>query len=71
MLKSNKQKILEAFLLHGNRLTLGFALKHSWGYKMCSRISDLRAEGYVISFTRGETPSKNLYIFHGWRAKKK
>jgi hypothetical protein len=59
---SNCQKILEAFKKNKNKLTLGYVLRYSWGYKFTSRLSDLRYRGYKIDFTRGSKPSKNSWV---------
>lgn len=59
---TQKEIILEAFQRFGYKITLGQALQHSWGYKMASRISDLRKDGYQIECIRGEKPSDNLYV---------
>lgn len=59
---TQKEIILEAFQRYGYKITLGQALQHKWGYKMASRISDLRKDGYRIECIRGETPSDNLYV---------
>lgn len=57
------ETILWAFQQFGGKITLGEALKHSWGYKLTSRISDLRLKhGYKIDFIRGETPSQNAWV---------
>ena len=59
---TQKEIILAAFQQFGYRIRLGDALQHSWGYKMASRISDLRRDGYHIECVRGEKPSDNLYV---------
>lgn len=59
---TNTDRILWAFQQYGYRITLGEALKHPWGYKLTSRISDLRKRGFVIKCIKGETPSLNTYV---------
>lgn len=59
---SNVDKILWAFQQFGGKISLGQALKHEWGYKFCSRLSDLRKRGYQIDCIKGEKPSDNLYV---------
>lgn len=60
-MKTQCQEIVNAFQSNGWRMTLGYMLGHSWGYKCTSRFSDLRKHGYVIQLERGETPSQNVY----------
>lgn len=55
-------RILLAFYQFGGKITLGEALKHPWGYKMASRISDLRKQGHKIDCILGKTPSENTYV---------
>ena len=59
---TNTDKILEAFQMYGYRITLGQALQHPWGYKLTSRISDLRKRGYQIDCIKGKTASLNEYV---------
>lgn len=59
---SNVDKILWAFQQFGGKISLGQALKHEWGYKFCSRLSDLRKRGYQIDCIKGKTASENLYV---------
>jgi hypothetical protein len=59
---TQKEKILEAFVMHGYKLTLGQVLQHDYGYKFCSRLSELRKEGYKIDCIKAEKPSDNLYV---------
>ncbi len=59
---TNTEKILWAFQQNGYKLTLGYALQHEWGYKLTSRISDLRKRGYQIDCILGKTPSDNTYV---------
>lgn len=61
---TNVETILQAFKLNGYRLTLGYALEHNWGYKLTSRLSDLRKQGYRIDFIKGDTPSENSWVLH-------
>lgn len=51
-----------AFQQFGYRITLGEALRHEWGYKFCSRLSDLRKRGYKIDCIKAEKASDNLYV---------
>jgi hypothetical protein len=59
--KTQCQVIVDAFATNGWKMSLGYILSHTWGYKCTSRFSDLRREGYVITLERGETPSQNVY----------
>jgi hypothetical protein len=59
---TQKEVILQAFKENGNVFTLGYALQYTWGYKVTSRISDLRKDGYQIDYERGEIPTKNRYV---------
>ena len=59
---TNTDRILMAFQQFGYRITLGQALQHEWGYKFCSRLSDLRKKGYRIDCIKAEKPSDNLYV---------
>lgn len=59
---TNVERILWAFQQNGYKLTLGYALQYPWGYKLTSRISDLRKQGYKIDFFQGKTPSENTWI---------
>lgn len=55
-------EILMAFQQNGYKMTLGYMLKHRWGYKAASRMSDLRAKGYKIDCIKAQNPSDNLYV---------
>jgi hypothetical protein len=59
---TNTDRILMAFQQFGYRITLGQALAHPWGYKFCSRLSDLRKKGYRIDCIKAEKASDNLYV---------
>lgn len=63
---TNTDRILWAFQQFGGKITLGEALKHEWGYKFCSRLSDLRKRGHKIDCIRGEKASDNLYVLQYW-----
>lgn len=56
--------ILNAFRLNNYRITLGYALGYPWGYKLTSRLSDLRKQGYRVDFFPGKTPSENSWVLH-------
>lgn len=59
---TNLDRIILAFHQFGGKITLGEALKHPWGYKLTSRISDLKKQGHPIQFIRGKTPSENMWV---------
>lgn len=58
------ETILQAFKMNDYKLTLGYALNYPWGYKLTSRLSDLRKEGYRIDFKKGRIPSENSWTLH-------
>lgn len=70
-LLSQKQRLLDLFQIHGNKLTLGQLLNDpsGVGYKCTSRFSELRADGYQIDFVKGDTPSLNTYILRHYDQK--
>jgi hypothetical protein len=55
------QELIELFLAHGNRLTLGEILKSRVGYEWRARASELRRQGYIFLLERGRSPSENMY----------
>lgn len=63
------ETILMAFYKNGYKITLSEALKHPWGYKLTSRISDLRKKGHQIEFKRGCRPSENSWTLTHWDPK--
>lgn len=59
---TNTEQILWAFQKNGYKMTLGYMLGFSWGYKASSRIADLRKQGYQIVCRKAAKPSDNLYV---------
>lgn len=58
------ETILLAFRMNNYKLTLGYCLQYKWGYKFCSRLSDLRKMGMRVDFKKGCTPSENSWTLH-------
>lgn len=58
---SQKERILLELRRQGGAMSLGHALQFPWGYKLTSRISDLRKEGHKIVCEKGKRPSENVY----------
>lgn len=59
------QEIIAAFQMHGNAMTLGQILKHSFGYEFRARKVEINRDDpdYQIRFAKkGEKPSENLYV---------
>jgi len=63
-MSSQREQLLDLFRRNGNQLTLGQILQHPYGYEARARFTELRRDGYVIAFTRGKTPSDNLYVLY-------
>lgn len=61
LVKSHKEQILESFERASWGMRLGDILKYPWGYEARARFAELRKEGYVITCTKGKTPSDNWY----------
>lgn len=61
MLKTQQQQLLELFESHGRRLLLGDIMQTTLAAEYRARMTDLRRKGYTIRYTRGETPSQNVY----------
>jgi hypothetical protein len=62
--KTQTELLIECFERHGWKATLGELLddgRYSFAHKLTARLSDLRREGYTIVYTKGKTPSQNLY----------
>lgn len=59
---TQKEQILKSFKLAGGKMKLGDILKfYEFGHEWSARASELRKDGYVITCTKGKTPSENVY----------
>jgi hypothetical protein len=63
MKKTHCQNILNTLKANSNGLTLAQVARSGkpWAWKFTSRLSDLRAAGWHIKFTRGKTPAQNRW----------
>lgn len=59
---THREAIIQAFRLNDYRITLGYALRHPWGYELRVRLTELRREGWTIQCVKGKTASDNMYI---------
>jgi len=62
MALTQRQHLLQLFHENGNRLTLGQILKTTLAAEYRARLSEMRRDNYIITCTKGETPSQNLYV---------
>ena len=53
--------LLDLFILHGHKLTLGQILQTKFAAEYRARMTDLRKRGFTIILQRGKRPSDNLY----------
>ena len=58
---TQKEAILELFILHDGVVTLAQILKTPLAAEYRARFSEMRGEGYEIIYKKGETPSQNTY----------
>lgn len=58
---SQMTDLLDLFISHGHKLTLGQILKSPIGYEWRARATELRKQGFTIVLERGKRPSENLY----------
>lgn len=58
---THRESILAAFRENGNWMTLGYILRHPWGYEFRARVTELRRQGYKIECIKAKTPSENVY----------
>lgn len=53
--------LLDLFIYHGHKLTLGQILQTKLAAEYRARMTDLRKQGFTITLERGKKPSDNLY----------
>lgn len=58
---SQATDLLDMFIAHGHKLTLGQILQSPIGYEWRARATELRKKGFTITLERGKTPSMNTY----------
>lgn len=58
---SQATDLLDMFIAHGHKLTLGQILQTRLAAEYRARMTDLRKKGFTITLERGKQPSDNLY----------
>lgn len=53
--------LLDLFIAHGHKLTLGQILQTRLAAEYRARMTDLRKQGFTITLERGKRPSDNTY----------
>jgi hypothetical protein len=60
-LNTQYEQLIALFRRNNNRVTLGQIMQTTLAAEYRARMSELRREGYLITCTKGKTPSENLY----------
>jgi hypothetical protein len=58
---TQKEQIIDSFRRAGGRMNLAQILAQPWGYEFRARATEMRKSGFKFIFTRGRTPSENIY----------